>query len=206
MNRAKTNRSIIFVLLGFISLLMVFTIAADKPIVLAQPLPPHTLNAPIDLNTSYAWVTRYDGEGGVEDVTSLPFGDKVGSLTDISSYIGHTVDTVSSSYVLNWRPNNLGIDFQLCGMQVAYRLLSPDDGVEDPTFYYVNVAGSTFRPRNKTSTFRTDLNTGCIYLTSGSVYDVYNIHLNIPSGSRIDYLRVYYFRKFDSVFLPVLFN
>ncbi|MGC8879154.1 MAG: hypothetical protein ACP5R2_08015 [Anaerolineae bacterium] len=57
-------------------------------------------------------------------------------------------------------------------------------------FYYRHVAGSALRPRNSSS-WNSSGNGGCIYAGVGS--EVFNIHLEVPQGSRVDYLRIYYY-------------
>lgn len=74
---------------------------------------------------STAWVTYYDGEGGLVD---LPTAEGVSSSgnagygTTLSIEMLHVVDNANNAYVLNWRPNVTGNTMMLCGMRVAYRL------------------------------------------------------------------------------------
>lgn len=72
---------------------------------------------------SYAWVTRYDDYGGIEDVASVTSSGSSGYGTQLSSFVSHEVDNVNYSYVLNWRPVVVGSSMQLCGLRVAYRVL-----------------------------------------------------------------------------------
>jgi hypothetical protein len=55
---------------------------------------------------------------------------------------------------------------------------------------YVNVPGSTLRPR-ASSTDWTYPGNGCI--SASGANDGFITHLGIPNGSRIDYLRIYYY-------------
>jgi hypothetical protein len=71
---------------------------------------------------STAWVTRYNDEGGIEDVTNVTSDTNTGYGTTLSAYIEHVVDSTNYSYVLNWRPYVIGSTMQLCGLRVAYRL------------------------------------------------------------------------------------
>jgi hypothetical protein len=57
-------------------------------------------------------------------------------------------------------------------------------------FQYVFVAGTTLMPRSSATTW-TYAGGGCVYASAGT--DIFNIHLNLPQGSRIDYLRMYYY-------------
>ncbi|MDX9953366.1 MAG: hypothetical protein RBT75_04690 [Anaerolineae bacterium] len=78
-----------------------------------------------DAGNSQAWVTIYDGAGGLVD---LPNTSGVASSGDagygemLSIYMGHIVDNSNNAYVLNWRANVAGSTMGLCGMSVAYRL------------------------------------------------------------------------------------
>lgn len=73
-------------------------------------------------NTSIAWVTTYDNEGGVDDLITVSSSGSGGYGTMLSPYLGHVVDYASDSYVLNWRSNQTGNSMRLCGLRVAYRL------------------------------------------------------------------------------------
>lgn len=73
-------------------------------------------------SSSYAWVTRYDDTGGLEDLTNVPSVGNTGYGTNLSDYLGHVVDNVNWSYLLNWRPYVNGTTMYLCGLRVAYRL------------------------------------------------------------------------------------
>ncbi len=149
-----------------------------------------------------AWVTSYDDAGEYDDIAYVAFGHDYGFSTELSPLIGEVVDTLDNSYVINWRPNVLGDSLQVCGVRVAYRL--PDGaGGFSPTFTYVHIPGSVLLPRTSTVGWRTDWTGGCIYLNSGPTYIVFNKNLNIPDGSRIDYLRVYYYRE-ALLYLPLI--
>lgn len=158
-----------------------------------QAASPNVINKDIRTTypASYAWITTYDGQGGITDVSSVPVGTHIGYRTNLSDYIGHVVNNATYSYVLNWRPNYLGLGFQLCGLRVAYRL-PLEGGGYSPNFSYAHVAGSTLRPRNSNTEWSTDGSGGCLYVMGGNTFTVYNVHLDIPVNSRIDYLRVYY--------------
>ena len=72
--------------------------------------------------TSYAWVTRYDGQGGMTDITNVASTGNSGYGTSLSALVEHVVNGEDYSYVLNWRPTVIGNTMQLCGLRVAYRL------------------------------------------------------------------------------------
>lgn len=71
---------------------------------------------------STAWVTRYNDAGGLTDITNVSSASNTGYGTQLGAYLEHVVNTVDYSYVLNWRPYQLGSTMQLCGLRVAYRL------------------------------------------------------------------------------------
>ncbi len=57
-------------------------------------------------------------------------------------------------------------------------------------FYYLNVAGSSLRPRNSNFEWYSDSSGGCMY-PGGAVWN--NIDVQLPDGARVDYLRLYYY-------------
>lgn len=145
------------------------------------------------LPMSYAWVTSYDHVGGYEDVISLSFGHYYGYRTELSSYIGEVVDTINKSYLINWRPNIVGDTLRVCGVRVAYKL-SLGGGSYEPGFHYFHITGAALLPRDSNVEWGY-AGGGCIYLVSGNPSVIFNVDLNFPNESRIDYLRVYYYRE-----------
>jgi hypothetical protein len=63
------------------------------------------------------------------------------------------------------------------------------EALEWSDFYYVFVAGSTFRPRASSTTWAYP-GVGCINAASGN--EIFTSPLHLPQGSRIDYVRLYY--------------
>jgi hypothetical protein len=64
-------------------------------------------------------------------------------------------------------------------------------GISDwSTFRYINIAGATLVPRSSATDW-TYPGGGCI--SASGANDIFNIHLPIPNGSRIDYLRIYFY-------------
>ena len=70
----------------------------------------------------------------------------------------------------------------------------PDQNAEGGAraFSYLHVAGSALRPRNGDVQWQSSGSGGCVYLAS-MAYEVVNIHANIPEGSTVDYVRIYYY-------------
>ena len=59
-------------------------------------------------------------------------------------------------------------------------------------FRYINAAGSSLKPRDSGQDWGNSGSGGCIYAnTLGG--EVMNLHLDIPTGSRIDYLRLFFY-------------
>ncbi len=65
-----------------------------------------------------------------------------------------------------------------------------DIGIAWSNFYYTFVAGSTFRPRASATTWGYP-GAGCVHVAAGG--DLFTLPLNLPQGSRLDYLRLYYY-------------
>jgi hypothetical protein len=109
---------------------------------------------------SSAWITIYDGLGSISDLTTINSSGSAGFGTTLSPYVGHIVDNLTYSYVLNWRPEQLGSNMQLCGFRVAYRL--PDGLGGWGSFYYIFDAGTTLKPRDSDQLWGYG-GTGCTY-------------------------------------------
>lgn len=73
-------------------------------------------------NDSYSWITRYNNTGSLTDLTTVKSTGTAGYGTTLSPLLGHIVDSTNFSYLLNWRPYQLGQTMRLCGFRVAYRL------------------------------------------------------------------------------------
>jgi len=58
------------------------------------------------------------------------------------------------------------------------------------TFYYIFAAGSTMRPRDSSTTW-TYPGVGCISVGRGN--DFFTLHVDLPEGSKVDYLRIFYY-------------
>jgi len=69
-------------------------------------------------NTSDAFITRYNRQGGYNDLTAVTSPSGTGYRTFLSGEISENVDTGVYSYVVNWLPNNNTT--ALCGIRVAY--------------------------------------------------------------------------------------
>jgi hypothetical protein len=76
-------------------------------------------NASVDMT---AWITTYDGMGGVSDLVHVSSVGNPGYSYNISDFVGHIVDNATNSYVLNFAAHGTGDSLRLCGLRVAYRL------------------------------------------------------------------------------------
>lgn len=118
--------------------------------------------SPID---STAWITRYDGLGGGNDLVDVSssgysgYGYVVSSLIPGSDGAFDIIDNTNYSYVLNWRPNVLGSRMQLCGLRVAYQL--PTATGFETNFSYKFFAGASLKPRDASPW--TYGGVGCVY-------------------------------------------
>ncbi len=67
-----------------------------------------------------AWVTSYDGAGNYNDLITVASTGDTGYGNTLSSSPSVVVDTLSNSYLLNWRSYTAGNTSQLCGLRVFY--------------------------------------------------------------------------------------
>jgi hypothetical protein len=111
---------------------------------------------------SIAWVTTYDGAGGLSDLTSVASSGAAGYGTNLSGFVNHIVNNLDNAYVLNWRPYQLGSSMRLCGLRVAYRL--PTGPSTWSEFYYVFAAGSTLLPRSSGVGWSNSPDGGCTFV------------------------------------------
>lgn len=73
-------------------------------------------------SNSWAWISRYDAEGTVEDLVYAGSSGSGGYDSTLSAYYGGTVDNTNWGYMVQWVPGAAGSSLQLCGVRVAYRL------------------------------------------------------------------------------------
>jgi hypothetical protein len=66
-------------------------------------------------------------------------------------------------------------------------LVAPEDFSND--FYYFHAAGSSLTPRSSLTSWVYQ-GVGCV--SAGSGNEIFTMHLDLPQGARIDYLRLYY--------------
>ena len=68
----------------------------------------------------YGWFTIYDLYGDVVDEWGVSSSGTPGDSFDDTAAINHTINYNIYSYVLNWRPNQLGSTMMLHGFRVFY--------------------------------------------------------------------------------------
>ena len=71
-------------------------------------------------SNSSAWFTVYDLYGVVQDEWGVSSNGDGGQNYGTTAEFTHTVDYASYSYVVNWRPYELGSDMQVCGFRIYY--------------------------------------------------------------------------------------
>ena len=76
--------------------------------------------------------------------------------------------------------------------QIEGAITTADAGIAWSGFHYKYIAGSAFRPRASTTTWASSGGGGCVYAVAGA-FEVFNVPLSLPQGSRIDYLRLYFY-------------
>ncbi|MBN1641111.1 MAG: hypothetical protein JXA09_07735 [Anaerolineae bacterium] len=68
-----------------------------------------------------AWFSVYDLYGDLVAEWNASSSGNTGEDYRTTSEFTHTVDYDQYSYLLNWRPNDLGSDMQVCGFRLYYR-------------------------------------------------------------------------------------
>ena len=71
-------------------------------------------------NDSRGWFSIYDLYGNLVQEWSVDSIGDTGNGFNDTMEISHTIDYLSYSYALNWRPYDLGSDTQLCGFRIFY--------------------------------------------------------------------------------------
>lgn len=73
-----------------------------------------------DSKNSSAWFTVYDMYGDIVGEWEVSSSGSSGDGYRTTAEFTHTVDYASYSYVVNWRPYDLGSDMQVCGFRLYY--------------------------------------------------------------------------------------
>ena len=71
---------------------------------------------------SNAWITIYDGSGGITDLILVSSTGFAGYGYIVSNFVDHVVDNATYAYVLQYDQGTVGSSLRLCGLRVAYRL------------------------------------------------------------------------------------
>jgi hypothetical protein len=74
----------------------------------------------VSTNDMGGWLTVHDLYGEVEQEWYVPSVGATGRGFNDTAAINHVVDYRTYSYVLNWRPNEVGSGMQFCGFRVFY--------------------------------------------------------------------------------------
>jgi len=67
-----------------------------------------------------AFITIYDGAGGIDDLISVSSVGSAGYGYAVSDYVNHVVDNVNYAYVLNYSSGTPSSSVRLCGLRVMY--------------------------------------------------------------------------------------
>ncbi|MFZ0548451.1 MAG: hypothetical protein WAM60_23585 [Candidatus Promineifilaceae bacterium] len=72
---------------------------------------------------------------------------------------------------------------------------APTEGeaVEGGSLISWRVTGATLKPRENDVSYTVDSNGSCVYVTAGDASTVWNAPINLPNGSVVDTLRMYYY-------------
>jgi hypothetical protein len=76
-------------------------------------------------NNAGAWVTEYDGAGGMSDVAYIQSTSAAGYGNAANTAFSYMVKNNEHGLVLKWRSNQLGSTMQLCGMRIRYWIPPP---------------------------------------------------------------------------------
>ncbi len=71
-------------------------------------------------NNSRAWFSVYDLYGEIVEEWSVDSVGDIGNGFNDTDMISHTINYLSYSYAINWRPYDLGNDTQVCGFRIFY--------------------------------------------------------------------------------------
>ena len=57
----------------------------------------------------------------------------------------------------------------------------------------IRYVGSTLKPRSNDVNYGTNSDGGCVYVTSGNSFTVWNVPLTLPQGAQVGFLRMYFY-------------
>lgn len=90
---------------------------------------------------SRSWFTVYDLYGATVEEWGVDSSGDSGNGYVTTEKFKHTVDYSKYSYVINWRPNELGLDMQVCGFRVYYA--PPESTVQTKSVFFPIVGRET---------------------------------------------------------------
>jgi len=139
------------------------------------------------------------GDGSGEEL-ALPGAATLENAPDLDGYVGPVLQAItepglglsSASELPGALPDwdQLILEPQLD--DAADAIETADAGIAWSGFYYKFIAGSTFRPRASATTWGQSGNGGCVYAVANAS-EIFNVPLSLPEGSRIDYLRLFFY-------------
>ena len=122
-------------------------------------------------------------------VLRLFFGVTIGVCAWSS---GMAAETPNSSEAENTLPAGTAVNQN----QAVEKVTEEPPGVlkdgREPYNASLRISGSALRPRDDTTEFTVGSQGGCVYVTSGDSYTVWNTPLVLPQDAVIEYLRLYF--------------
>lgn len=132
------------------------------------------------------------GQEAEIDAQSIHVDAVIGDAPDENGYNGPAVSVNADAPTAPSETSTSAVLQELLAMPGPDQQGSPESVAASPEwtgFYYFFAAGSTFRPR--------DSSTGWDYQGAGCISargnDLFTLHLEVPHGARIDYLRILYY-------------
>jgi hypothetical protein len=127
-----------------------------------------------------------DGEmaSSASDVTSI---NNTSQYVDESTFHVSVPGMSSSSDSQSDVPIGGGIKFDPL---LALETKNPNAPTWNSTLRFV---GSTLRPRRNDVNYTTNSNGGCVYVESGNASTIWNLPLALPNGTKVEWLRMYYY-------------
>jgi hypothetical protein len=145
---------------------------------------------------SYAFLTVYDMYGQVvEEWRLASLGTGMDYVT--TGQLDHAVDNNRYTYAINWRPNDLGSDMQVCGFRIWYQsaLGAVDMPPIEPITMFdrtLRIHGGALKPRTSDVEWFVGNEGGCTYASGGDPNTWWSLPLYLPQGTDIKGYRMYY--------------
>jgi hypothetical protein len=107
-------------------------------------------------------------------------------------------DQSGASAKMDWEGSAEFADGSMADLQTPPAASFSEPEAVEASLISWRIVGSALRPRENDVSYSISSQGGCIYVTSGDADTVWNIPVNLPQGSTIDILRMYYNDTSDS--------